>query len=169
MRTVLRALPLAAVAVVFALTACAPTKAPPPAPPPPAPGPPSLPFDSADPIAKELLSRTNSDRAANALDPLAWNDQLGGLAQGWSDHMATTGELVHQDLDALRQTPSYSGFSALNENILKGACTLTASQIEAAFLSSPAHKANILGNFTAVGIGVKCNGTSLFVDVVFGR
>jgi uncharacterized protein YkwD len=83
--------------------------------------------------------------------------------------MATTGQLVHQDLDALRQTPAYSGFSALNENILSGACTLTASQIEAAFLSSPPHKVNILGNFTAVGIGVKCNGTNLFVAVEFGR
>ena len=164
MRTALRALPLAAVAVVFALTACAQTKTPP-----PAPAPPSLPFDSADPIAKELLNRTNADRAANALGPLAWNDQLGGLAQSWSDHMATTGELVHQDLDGLRQTPAYSGFSALNENILKGACTFTASQIEAAFMGSAPHKVNILGNFTAVGIGVKCNGTSLFVDVVFGR
>jgi uncharacterized protein YkwD len=169
MRTATRALPLAAVAVVFALTACAPTKAPAPVPPPPAPGPPSLPFDNADPIAKELVSSTNSDRAANALDPLAWNDQLGGLAQSWSDHMATTGQLVHQDLDALRQTPAYSGFSALNENILEGVCTLTASQIEAAFLSSPPHKVNILGNFTAVGIGVKCNDTILFVTVVFGR
>jgi uncharacterized protein YkwD len=169
MRTTLRALPLAAVAVVFALTACAPTKAPPPAPPPPAPAPPSLPFDSADPIAKELLSSTNADRAANALDPLAWNDQLGGLAQSWSDHMATIDQLVHQDLDALRQTPAYSGFSALNENILRGACTLTASQIEAVFMSSAPHKVNILGNFTAAGIGVKCNGTNLFVTVVFGR
>jgi uncharacterized protein YkwD len=164
MRTALRALPLAAVAVVFALTACAPAKTPP-----PAPAPPSLPFDSADPIAKELLSHTNSDRVANGLSPLAWNDQLGGLAQSWSDHMATTGELVHQDLDGLRQTPAYSGFSALNENVLKGACTFTASQIEAAFMGSAPHKVNILGNFTAVGIGVKCNGTSLFVDVVFGR
>ena len=164
MRTALRALPLAAVAVVFALAACAPAKTPP-----PAPAPPSLPFDSADPIAKELFSHTNSDRVANGLSPLAWNDQLGGLAQSWSDHMATTGELVHQDLDGLRQTPAYSGFSALNENILKGACTFTASQIEAAFMGSAPHKVNILGNFTAVGIGVKCNGTSLFVDVVFGR
>jgi uncharacterized protein YkwD len=164
MRTTLRALPLAAVAVVFALAACAPTKAPP-----PAPAPPSLPFDSADPIAKELLSRTNSDRAANGLDPLAWNDQLGGLAQSWSDHMATTGELVHQDLDALLETPAYSGFSELKENILSGACALTAAQIEAAFMNSSPHKVNILGNFTVLGIGVKCNGTNLYVTEDFGR
>jgi uncharacterized protein YkwD len=164
MRTALRALPLAAVAVVFALTACAPTKAPP-----PAPTSPSLPFESADPIAKDLFSSTNSDRAANALDPLAWNDQLGGLAQSWSEHMATTGQLVHQNLDALRQTPAYSRFSDLKENILSGPCTFTAAQIEAAFMNSPAHKVNILGNFTVMGIGVKCNGTNLFVTVVFGR
>jgi uncharacterized protein YkwD len=101
MRTALRAFPLAAVAVVFALTACAPTKAPP-----PAPTSPSLPFESADPIAKDLFSSTNADRAANALDPLAWNDQLGGLAQSWSEHLAATGQLVHQNLDALLQTPA---------------------------------------------------------------
>jgi uncharacterized protein YkwD len=164
MRTALRALPIAAVAVVFALTACAPTKAPP-----PAPAPPSLPFDSADPIAKELLSLTNSDRAASGLDPLAWNDQLGGLAQSWSDHMATTGQLVHQDLDALRQTPAYSEFSALKENILSSACAFTAAQIEAAFMNSPPHKANVLGDFTVMGIGVKCNGTNMFVTVEYWR
>ena len=164
MRTALRAFPLAAVALLFALTACAPTKAPP-----PAPTSPSLPFDTADPIAKELFSSTNADRAANALDPLAWNDQLGGLAQSWSDHMATTGQLVHQDLDGLRQTPAYSGFSDLKENILSGACTFTAAQIEAAFMASAPHKANILGNFTVMGIGVKCDATHLWVTVIFGR
>ena len=164
MRTALRALPLAAVAVVFALAGCAPAKTPP-----PAPAPPSLPFDSADPIAKELSSLTNSDRAANGLDPLAWNDQLGGLAQSWSDHMATTGQLVHQNLDALRETPAYSGFSDLKENILSGACTFTAAQIEAAFMASAPHKVNILGNFTVMGIGVKCDATHLWVTVIFGR
>ena len=164
MRTALRALPLAAVAVVFALAACAPTKAPP-----PAPTSPSLPLDSADPIAKDLLSLTNNDRAANGLEPLAWNDRLGGLAQSWSEHLAATGQLVHQDLDAVRQMPAYSGFSDLKENILSGACTFTAAQIEAAFMGSPAHKVNVLGNFTVMGIGVKCNGTQVFVTVVFGR
>ena len=164
MRTVLRALPLAAVAVVFALTACAPTKAPP-----PAPTSPSLPFDSADPIAKDLLSATNNDRAASGLGPLAWNDQLGGLAQSWSEHMAATGQLVHQDLDAVRQMPAYSGFSDLKENLFSGQCSSTAGQIEAAFMNSPGHKANILGNFTVMGIGVKCTGTQVFITVVFGR
>jgi uncharacterized protein YkwD len=164
MRTALRAPPLAAIVVVFALTACAPTKAPP-----PAPTPPSLPLDSADPIAKGLVSLTNSDRAANGLDPLAWNAQLGGLAQSWSEHLAATGQLLHQDLDALLQTPAYSGFSELKENILSGACTFTAAQIEAAFMNSPGHKANVLGDFTVMGIGVKCNGTQVFVTVVFGR
>jgi uncharacterized protein YkwD len=115
------------------------------------------------------LSVTNSDRAANGLDPLAWNAQLGGLAQSWSEHLAATGQLVDQNLDALLQTPTYSGFSDLKENILSGPCTFTAAQIEAAFMNSPGHKANVLGNFTVMGIGVKCNGTNLFVTVDFGR
>jgi uncharacterized protein YkwD len=76
---------------------------------------------------------------------------------------------LHQDLDALLQTPAYSGFSELKENILSGACTFTAAQIEAAFMNSPGHTANVLGDFTVMGIGVKCNGTQVFVTVVFGR
>jgi len=65
---------------------------------------------------------------------------------------------------ALRGAP----LAAVAENVLRGACTLTASQIQAAFMNSPGHKADILGNFSAVGIGVTCNGTNLYVTVDFG-
>jgi uncharacterized protein YkwD len=164
MRTALRALPLAAVAVVFALTACAPTKAPP-----PAPAPPSLPFDSADPIAKELLSLTNSDRAASGLDPLAWNDQLGGLAQNWSNWMAGSGNSTHQNLDAILQDPAWGGFNGLGENIIRGGCGTSAGQMHQAWMSSDLHRANIHGNFSVVGIGVACSGGNVYATEDFGR
>jgi uncharacterized protein YkwD len=36
-------------------------------------------------------------------------------------------------------------------------------------MSSPPHAANILGNYNAVGIGVACNGSTLYATEDFGR
>ena len=87
-------------------------------------GPPAaapLPF-GARPQAQELYYIVNNERATNGLGPVVWHDQLGGLAQSWSDYMAVTGNYSHQDLDAVLQNPAYAGYSGLGENILHGGC-----------------------------------------------
>ena len=104
MRRIRRTTLLAATAAIVVLAACAPFK----------PGPPAaapLPFGSAPPQAQELYYIVNNERAANGLGPVAWHDQLGGLAQSWSDYMAVTGNYSHQDLDAVLQNPAYGGYS----------------------------------------------------------
>ena len=142
MRWTRRAALLAATLAIVVLAACAP-------------------FKSGPPV--------NNERAANGLGPVAWNDQLGGLAQSWSDYMAVTGNYSHQDLDAVLQNPAYAGYSGLGENILHGGCGISAAQMDQAWMSSPLHRANILGNFSAVGIGVACNGGDLYATEEFGR
>ncbi len=109
-RTVRRAGPLAAIALVVALSAaCASFKS--------GPGP--------NPVVGELYTQVNNTRAAYGLPPLAWNDQLAGLAQGWSAHIAVTGDFSHQSLGALLGNPALAGFSGLAENIMRGTCGMS--------------------------------------------
>jgi uncharacterized protein YkwD len=67
--------------------------------------------------AQELYYLVNNERAANGLGPVGWHDQLGGLAQNWSNRMAGSGNYSHQNLDAILQDPAYGGFNGLGENI----------------------------------------------------
>ncbi|HKH25651.1 MAG TPA: CAP domain-containing protein [Acidimicrobiia bacterium] len=163
MRWTRRATLLAATAaIVVVVAACVPIKPGPPAAP-------SIPFGSAHPQAQELYYLVNAERAANGLGPVGWHDQLGGLTQGWSEHMAGSGNFSHQNLDAILQSPGYSGFSGLGENIIHGGCGISSSQLHQAWMASPLHRANILGDFNAVGVGVACNGGELYATEDFGR
>jgi uncharacterized protein YkwD len=128
-----------------------------------------LPFGNADPRAQELYYLVNNDRAANGLGPVGWNDQLGGLAQSWSEHMAATGSFSHQNLWAIMNSPGYSNFSGLGENIISGGCGMSAAEMEQQWMASPGHRANILGNYSSVGIGVACDGGSVYATQDFGR
>lgn len=85
MRATRRVAVLAAVAAALAVAACAPLKS----------GPPAISLGNANPQAQELFYLVNSERAANGLGPVGWHDELGGLAQGWTDHMAGTGDYAH--------------------------------------------------------------------------
>jgi uncharacterized protein YkwD len=160
MRKLLRTAPVAAIVLVL-LAACAPVKS--------APGGSSASFGSAHPQAQELYYLVNNERAAHGLGPLNWNDQLGGLAQGWSQHMAATGSVAHQNLQALLDSGAVAGFSTLGENVLAGSCGMSAGQMHQAWMNSPLHRANILGSFSAIGIGIACNGGTLYATEDFGR
>ena len=162
MRWTRRAALLAATLAIVVLAACAPFKSGPPAAAP-------LPFGSAHPQAQELYYLVNNERAANGLGPVGWHDQLGGLAQNWSNYMAGSGNYSHQNLDAILQDPAYGGYSGLGENIIHGGCGISAGEMHQAWMNSDLHRANILGNFSAIGIGVACNGGDLYATEDFGR
>jgi uncharacterized protein YkwD len=147
---------------VIALAACAPVKSGPPG------SAPSLPFGAAHPQAQQLYFLVNNERAAHGLGGVGWNEQLGALAQGWSDHMAATGSFSHQNLNAILQDPAYAGFSALGENIISGSCGMSAAQMHQTWMNSASHRAHILGSYSAIGIGIACNGGTLYAED-FGR
>jgi uncharacterized protein YkwD len=46
---------------------------------------------------------------------------------------------------------------------------LAAQQLHQSWMGSPLHRANTLGNFTVVGIGVACNGSKVYATEDFGR
>jgi uncharacterized protein YkwD len=130
--------------------------APPPAPAPVpaaiAPPPPPAAAPTCDGGGSGVIDAMNGDRAANGLGGLCGNSQLAGIAQSWAQWMADHGLLAHQDLGGvLNGTP----FTTMGENILDGPSAMSAGQMEAAWMQSPPHRANILnGAYRAAGVGI---------------
>lgn len=138
----------------------------------PAPAPPavrSVEYGSVDAKTQEVFQRLNADRAAHGKPAVDWNNKLAGLAADWSAHMASTGNYGHRDLSAVMHSGSYGEFRAIAENILLGSCSMSAAQIQDAWMSSTGHRANILGSYNRVGIGLVCRGDGrLYATQNFG-
>jgi uncharacterized protein YkwD len=112
------------------------------------------------------MAAMNADRAANGLGQLGWHSGLAGYAQNWANWMAQNGSLTHQSLAPLFST----GLNTLGENILVGPSGISAGAMEAAWMNSPAHRANILGGgFTVAGVGIATGSDGrIWVAVDFG-
>ncbi|MBR6185801.1 MAG: hypothetical protein IKQ41_06010 [Clostridia bacterium] len=105
---------------------------------------------------QKLLNLVNQDRAANGLAPLAEDPALSALARLKSDDMNQGNYLAHQSptLGSAAQMLTKHGYSfqGVGENI---AHHRDVEKAEAAFMSSPGHRQNILGSqWTRIGIGV---------------
>jgi len=151
------AVTLIAAAMALGATACLPPAAP------AAPTPP-------DAVTTGVLDAMNRDRAANGIGALGWNNQLAGLGTTWAAHLgAANGGLVHQDLTAVLYSPGYEGYSTLGENLLVGPESMSTDQMEAAWMASSGHRANILrANFTTAGVGYSYANARIWVAVEFG-
>jgi uncharacterized protein YkwD len=114
-----------------------------------------------------VIGAHNGDRAAAGLAGLCENGQLAGFAQGWAEHMAATGVLVHQDIGS---TINGTSFFTMGENILVGPAGYSPDQMETAWMNSPTHRANILsGAFTQAGVGTAYSADGrMWVCVDFG-
>jgi uncharacterized protein YkwD len=110
-----------------------------------------------------VLAAMNADRGGG----LCWNAQLGGFAQNWANTLAAQQSLAHQNLNVLITQTS---FTTMGENLLEGPATLTAADMETAWMNSPEHRANILNHaFTAAGVGIAYDSRGqVWVCVDFG-
>ena len=108
----------------------------------------------SDPYINALYNAMNQDRANAGLPPLTHSPKLENLAGTWAWQMATDGYLHHQNLGGLLANPDFAAFHTLGENILVGPGSYSPQQIEAAWMGSAPHRANILnGGFNVVGLG----------------
>ena len=107
--------------------------------------------EAADPTYAQMMQRviddTNAVRAAAGLRPLVRDALLDQVAASWSAQMWTTGVLGHN--------PSYSvqitaGWLRAGENVARG---YTYLQVVPAWKASPSHYANLVGDYTSIGIG----------------
>lgn len=131
---------------------------------------PPAPAGPPDGVTSGVLNAMNRDRAANGLGALGWNNQLSGLGSGWAAHLAAAnGGLVHQNLTDVLYSPGYEGYNTLGENLLVGPDSMSTDQMEAAWMASSGHRANILrGNFTTAGVGYAYANARIWVAVEFG-
>jgi len=114
--------------------------------------------------ADTLHSLVNQARAANGLGALSRNGAMDAVAVNWANQLAANGSLSHN--------PSYSsqipgGWSAAAENVAQG--HPNANSMHDGWMASSGHRANILGNHTAVGIAFVAAGGTTWGVQVFAR
>jgi uncharacterized protein YkwD len=107
----------------------------------------------------DFASRINSYRGSNGKAALSRDGSLNSYARSWAKHMAGQGSLVHSNLGSLLPPWSTAG-----ENLGQGG---SVSAIFNALVDSSGHRANMLEDFTHMGIGVwqDSNGTLWTVHV----
>jgi uncharacterized protein YkwD len=118
----------------------------------------------------DVAAAVNRDRAAAGLPGLAWDGQIGPYAESWSQHIAATQQMVHTDLGALIRLPYMAGWRSLGENLFMSTGTPSANAVEAAWMASSGHRANILnGGFNRIGVGTARDSSGrLWVVAEFG-
>jgi Cysteine-rich secretory protein family len=112
--------------------------------------------------SSSLFSLTNASRASAGLAPYAYSSELSAVALARAESMVAHNQLTHAGLAS-----SVGNWAYLGENVGYGA---SASVLEAAFMASPEHRANILDHdFTQVGVGSVTVGATVWVSVIFRK
>jgi uncharacterized protein YkwD len=78
-------------------------------------------------FANTILKIHNDERAAHSIPPLVWSDELAAEAKTWAEHLATTGQFVHDTAifpakgENISQRSDSRGLSAIStESLLQG-------------------------------------------------
>lgn len=111
-----------------------------------------------------ILSLVNEARAAEGLGPLKLNSSLSSVSSKWAYQMAANGEMTHN--------PSYSsqipsGWTRAGENVARGWPSATA--VHDAWMKSAGHRANIMGDYTDIGIAFVTSGGTTWAVENFGK
>jgi uncharacterized protein YkwD len=115
---------------------------------------------SLNAVQQLIFDQTNQERTSRGLPALVYSEGVEGVAQPWAEHMAATGQLDHNPAYG-EQMPG--GWAAAAENIASG---YKPNAVVAGWMSSEGHRANILGDYTHIGIGyaVDSGGTPYYVQ-----
>lgn len=109
---------------------------------------------------EQILRDTNAERVKAGLGPLLIAPTISAVAQNWSAAMDAKNSLSHNP-EYPWQMPQ--PWIRVGENVAQG---YIPSTVVAAWMASPGHKANILGDFTHIGLGywVDDNGRGWFTQ-----
>jgi hypothetical protein len=112
-----------------------------------------------------VVDAINAARVDAGLAPLTVSEELSALADSHSASMAGSDSLFHSSDLAGSVGTIYPNWTHVGENVGMGS---TIESINAAFLASPEHAANIYGDYDLLGVGVETNpGGKLFVTELF--
>lgn len=111
----------------------------------------------------DFLAHINAERSSRGLNTLAVDGGLRSHARNHTQDMMDANQIYHSTSAELRAAAG-SGWSKLGENVGRGG---SVSSLHQAFMDSPGHRANILGEYNYVGIGTGTKEGVLYVTVVF--
>jgi hypothetical protein len=104
----------------------------------------------------QFLSMLNGERVAAGMPPLVRDGGLDGVARSWSATMMREDHLYHRpNLVAAIDGAVTKSWTRIGENVGVGG---SVERLHAAFMNSPGHKANVLGDYNRVGVGVVVEG-----------
>ena len=107
-----------------------------------------------------FVSQTNSARADSGLAPLRVADDLTSIARQHAEAMASQQRLF----DDPNIGQEVQDWQSVGENSGKGA---SVDAVQSGFMASAPHRANILGDYRDIGVGVVWTDSTLWVAEVF--
>lgn len=114
-----------------------------------------------DSTSAEIASLVNQARWDNGQLGLVRDAALDAIAENWAQQMAAANALSHNPDLSMQVPPDWT---ALGENVAQG--QPDAASVHEAWMESPGHRANVLGNYTDIGIAfLSGNGTTWAVEV----
>jgi hypothetical protein len=114
---------------------------------------------------RQFLDLLNSERATANLPALTADAGLVPIAREWSQNMANTNVLSHRpDLRAQVEARVTRDWRRIGENVGRGP---EVPGLHVAFMNSPGHRANVLGDYNRVGIAVVNAGSTIWVTFNF--
>ena len=118
-----------------------------------------------DVAERDFLALLNAERTKAGLAPLTFDGAIVPIAREWSARMSATNVLSHRpDLRAQIESRVTRDWSRIGENVGRGG---DVGGLHVAFMNSPGHRANVLGDYNRVGIGVVVNGSTVWVTFNF--
>jgi uncharacterized protein YkwD len=117
----------------------------------PEPAPPIKPVPVPPSPQSSVVAAINSARASQGLSALVEDNALTRLAESWSASMAASIDLQHGDFTG--RINSIYPDTAASENVAEG--QPDANSVVSAWMNDPPHRANILGNYTRLGVGAE--------------
>jgi putative cell wall-binding protein len=113
----------------------------------------------------DFLNLINRERRQQGMAPLAMVGGALDVARSWAGVMAGDGNLRHNPDVVSQMQARYPGWRRVGENVGVGG---NVAELDTAFWNSPGHKANVLGDYDYVGVGVRwASNGRLWVAVEF--
>ena len=114
--------------------------------------------DSERAFAKKINgARSRAGKGKLRLDP-----ELARVARQHTREMVKKGMLFHTT--SVQFDRRITGWTSVAENVGYGS---NVGELHSAFMNSPLHKANIMGPYRYVGVGVVMDGSTMYVTVIF--
>jgi hypothetical protein len=114
---------------------------------------------------REFLALLNGERTRANLPALTADPAIVPIAREWSQNMADQNRLYHRpDLRAQVEARVTRDWRRIGENVGRGP---DVPGLHTAFMNSPGHRANVLGDYNRVGIAVVNSGSTIWVTFNF--